>query len=699
MSLTASQTVLHLVDSSNYVRITQSYDFTPVMLKREISAGGSAERIALLYRQLLLNDANNWLRSLSPSEVHARFGKPRSEVTASDLNSVYGDSMKNTVEFDKITDTRQSCSFFQKFMPTMVCVTSWTNVPTTSRESSTDSTILDVPFSVSCDFISDVIATVSITPRQITFNNHIAKADAPYIRMVRDPVAFIMNKIFFGTKGNENRLYEDTGLTYLTSMEMRTSGHKEHLNQKIMGNQELKTASLGCNVYGDDVNDRIDRKLVYTDGYQTSQPLYDSLFYKDDGISSLPTLNSSGTPIVQTFPIPLMSTFANDNQALQTVFFGSSMQMELVLHLHRLNQLFVLEGRGKSYDPVNGVTPDMNRTTTPTVSMTVSYRYAVLPTYLQVILASSSSINIFTNNRIITQPLTAKRIQFATKTPIAYVAAFGLLNSTGLNKLSPVERAERWSTMTAAKKRVVSGPTIHKYVQLKDVKSAYVVDNDLSLESTSSAITSYTGPTIQAGSRVKLAARNGSFEHTFVLASDLVSGAPMIVADPAGTPPTTPTLSTASVSTSIVPVEKLAAGTLSTALDIWVEEQVVTKVTVYEENDILVDQCIEYSGANIRMVEPIDNRTLEARSLHTKSTYAPRRRGMVIHSFSSEPVGPNRESGYILPVVNSESSYTYTKSKFVEEAGIEADYDVNVVIGTRNVIQSKAGMIHPKFLG
>lgn len=65
--------------------------------------------------------------------------------------------------------------------------------------------------------------TLSIVPPQLVFANQTVKADAPYIRMARDPVALILEKVTYGTKGIENKLYEDTGLTYLTSMEMRTA--------------------------------------------------------------------------------------------------------------------------------------------------------------------------------------------------------------------------------------------------------------------------------------------------------------------------------------------------------------------------------------------------------------------------------------------------------------------------------------------
>lgn len=698
MSFTASQTVLHLAENAAYVRITQCYDSTPKLLKNgAVQSGGLAERIAVLYMKLLHSDATIWFRSLDAEKVRNFFRKPIDKVTPAEYVHVYGEVLKNTVEFEKITDIRQSCSFYQKFVPTMVCVTSWTIVQGTSQESKSSSVPLEIAFSVGSDFISDIIATVSVVPQQIQFSNQVAKADVPYIRMVRDPVAFIVEKITYGTKGIENKLYEDTGLTYLTSMEMRT-GDKYHLGQKILGNQELKHASLGCNVYGDDAEDRIDRKLMYTDGLQTSQPIYDSLFYTDNGLSGVPTLGGSGVPIRQHFPIPLMSTFANDRQALQTIFIGSAIQMALNVNLRNLEKLFVLEGRGKSFDPVNGVTIEYRQELVPTVNMAMSYRYGLLPPYLQVILASSSSINVFTNNRINNAPLSNGKVNFATKTPVAYLAAFGLLNRSGLQKLLPVERAEKWSSMTANRKRVVSGPTVTKLVPLTDVRTAFTEDADLILVSTGPAITSYTGPTIQAGTRVKLVARDGSINTTFVLGADLTPGLPMLTVDPVAVG-ATPTLAGASFSASIIPADILAAGTLSPAFDIWVEQQVLTKVTVNEEHDILKDQCIEYSGASIRIIEATDNKTFTARTLNTKSTSAPHRRGMYVHSFCTEPVGPNQESGYILPVVGTDAAYIYSPSDYVDQSGTVQDYDVHIVVGSRNVIQSKAGMIHPKFIG
>lgn len=696
MSFTASQTVLHLAENAAYVRITQCYDSTPKLLKNgAVQAGGLAERIAILYMKLLHADASMWFRSLSADKVMSYFRKKADRVTAAEYVHTYGEVLKNTVEFERVTDIRQSCTFFEKFVPTMVCVTSWTIVQGTSQESRSSSVPLEIAFSVGSDFISDIIPTLSIVPPQLVFANQTVKSDAPYIRMARDPVALILEKVTYGTKGIENKLYEDTGLTYLTSMEMRTAD-KYHLGQKILGNQELKYASLGCNVYGLDTEDRIDRKVVFTDGPQTSQPVYDSLFYNDNGLGAQSTIGGSGNPIRQHLPIPLMSTFANDKQSIQTIFIGAAIQMSLNVNLRNLDKLFVLEGRGKSFDPINGITVEYRQPLVPTVNMSMSYRYGLLPPYLQVILASSSSINVYTNNRINSAPLAAGKVNFATKTPVAYLATFSLLSRSGLSKLLPVQQAEEWSQMTAAQKRTVSGPSVAKQVALQDVKSAYVEDDGLILVSTGAAVTTYTGPTIQAGTKIHLKLKNGTPYASFTLGSDLTSGLPMSATTPvAGAIPTLPA---AAAGATIVPLEILDAATLSPELDLFVEQVVQTKVTIRGEQDILKNQAIEYSGAAVRIVEAIDNRTLVARSLHTKSHSAPHRRGMYIHSFCSDPVGPNRESGYILPVVGTDAAFIYEPSDFVDQNGIISDFDVYAVVGSRNVVQSKAGMIHPKFI-
>lgn len=701
MSFTASQTVLHLAENAAYVRITQCYDSTPKLLKNgAVQAGGLAERIAILYMKLLHADASMWFRSLSADKVMSYFRKKADRVTAAEYVHVYGEVMKNTVEFERVTDIRQSCSFFEKFVPTMVCVTSWTIVQGTSQESRSSSVPLEIAFSVGSDFISDIIPTLSIVPPQLVFANQVAKADAPYIRMARDPVALILEKVTYGTKGVENKLYEDTGLTYAASMEMRTAD-KYHLGQKILGNQELKYASLGCNVFGLDSEDRIDRKIVYTDGAQTSQPVYDSLFYNDNGLGAQPTIGGSGNPIRQHLPIPLMSTFANDKQSIQTIFIGAAIQMSLNVNLRNLDQLFVLEGRGKSFDPLQGITVEYRQPLVPTVNMAMSYRYGLLPPYLQVILASSSSINVYTNNRLNSAPLAAGKVNFATKTPVAYLATFGLLNRTGLSKLLPVERAERWSQMTASKKRQVLGPKITKVLPLLDVKSVWVEDTGILITGAGTVAVNYTGPTIQVGTKMQLKLKDGTPYSSFTLGAEITNNVFSIAPNQA-TPPAagfTANLLLASLSTSVVPPEILATGTVSPELDLFYEVEVQTKVTVHEEQDILKNQAIEYSGAAVRIVEAVDNRTLAARSLNTKSHSAPHRRGMYVHSFCTEQVGPNRESGYILPVVGTDAAFIYEPSDFIDQAGIVADYDVYVVVGSRNVVQSKAGMIHPKFIG
>ncbi len=701
MSFTASQTNLHLADNASFTRISQCYDSTPKSLKNgAVQPGGLAERVATLYLKLLHADATMWFRSLSDDKVKNYFGKPAARVSPDEYVSIYGDFLKNTVEFERITDVRQSCSFFEKFVPTMVCVTSWTIVQGSSQESRSNSVPLEISFAVGSDFISDIIATVSDVPPQIQFQNPVPKADAPYIRKARDYVPLTVDRITFGTRGIENKLYEDTGYGIMASMEMRTAD-KYHLGQRVLGNQEVKFASMGCNVYGIDEEDRIDRKLVYTDGAQTSQPLYDSMFYRDDGISGNTMVAGSGAPIRQYTPIPLMSTFANDKQAVQSIYIGSAVQMVLNVNLKNLDLMYVLEGRGASLDPINGVTlPYRSINMIPTVNMTMSYRYGLLPSYLQVILASSSSINLITNNRINSAPLKSGKVTFATKTPVAYLATFAMMNRTGLNKLLPVERAEKWSSMSALKKRVKTGPTALKFVPLQDVKSAFVEDNSLILVSTSTSITAYAGPSIQAGSRVRLVRKaTGAHYNTFTLGADLLAAAPMLTANPVAIG-STPTLALAALSGSIVPVETLPAATLSPELDIFVEQQIPTKVTVFEENDIIKEQQIEYSGASVRIIEAIDNATLCARSLNTKSHSAPHRRGMYVHSFCTEAVGSNnRESGYILPVVGTDAAFTFAPSDFVDQAGLVDDYDVHVVVGSRNIVQSKAGMIHPKFVG
>jgi hypothetical protein len=463
----------------------------------------------------------------------------------------------------------------------------------------------------------------------------------------------------------------------------------------------LKYASLGCNVFGVDEEDRIDRKLVYTDGAQTSQPVYDSLFYNDNGLGAQPTIGGSGNPIRQHLPIPLMSTFANDKQSIQTIFIGAAINMSLNVNLRNLDQLFVLEGRGKSFDPLQGVTVEYRQPLVPTVNMAMSYRYGLLPPYLQVILASSSSINVYTNNRLNSAPLAAGKVNFATKTPVAYLATFGLLSRTGLTKLLPVERAERWSQMTASKKRQVSGPKITKTLPVLDVKSVYAEDNGLLFIHVAPGGGPYAGPTIPAGTKMQLKLKDGTPYASFTLGAEITPGL-AIAATPATLPPApgfSPTLALASLSASVVPTEILAAATVSPELDMFYEVEVQTKVTVHEEQDILKNQAIEYSGASVRIVEPVDNCTLAARSLNTKSHSAPHRRGMYVHSFCTEQVGPNRESGYILPVVGTDAAFIYEPSDFIYQAGLVADYDVYVVVGSRNVVQSKAGMIHPKFIG